>query len=75
MEDHECFVCSSFTSLIFGTNKAAGKLCRTVLCNHDRIVEEMSSWTALIWHIGMETAFETKYIKSNSDFYYEALKF
>ena len=30
----------------------------TELCNHNRIVfEEMSSWTASTWHIGMKTAF------------------
>ena len=30
----------------------------TALRNHNQIVfEEMSSWTALIWNIGMETVF------------------
>ena len=31
---------------------------RTGLCNHNQIViEEMSSWAALTWHIWMKTAF------------------
>ena len=32
---------------------------------HYRIVfEEMSSWTALLWHLGMKTVFYSKYIKT-----------
>ena len=34
------------------------------LQGYNRIVlKEMSSWTALTWHIGMMTAFYTKYIQ------------
>ena len=37
----------------------------TALRNHNRTVfEEMTSWTSLTLHIGMETAFQTKHIKS-----------
>ena len=42
----------------------------TGLCNHNRIgFTEMSSWTALTWHIGIKTAFYSQ--KIFSDFYYE----
>ena len=37
----------------------------TALRNHMRIVfEKMSSWTPLTMYLGMQTTFETKYIKS-----------
>ena len=37
----------------------------TALSNHNRIVyQEMSSWTALTWYIGIKTAFKTKHVKS-----------
>ena len=38
----------------------------TALLNHKRTVfEEMSSCTALSWHIGMKTEFYTKNMKAN----------
>ena len=37
----------------------------TALPNHNRtVIEEMKAWTALSWHIGMKTAFQTRYMKS-----------
>ena len=39
--------------------------CYTGLCNHNRIVfKEMSSWTALLVHLGMKKTFQTKYKNS-----------
>ena len=37
----------------------------TALCNHNRVVfKGMSSWTALTMHLGMQTTFQSKYMKS-----------
>ena len=39
-------------------------VCTTVWCNQmGSVFAEMSSWTALTRHLGMKTAFYTKYIK------------
>ena len=39
---------------------------RTLCCNQmGTIFEEMSSWTAFTWYLGMKTTFYTKYTKVN----------
>ena len=48
----------------------------TALCDHNQTVfEEMTSWTALTWHIGMTIVFKTEHMKGKYFWtYYEDFK-